>query len=382
MIAELITIVAITLLSTVYGGVDTSQNKEFIYVGTYNEKDTPGIFVFEFDRKAGRLELIQEVGGMRSPSYLEINPNGRFLYAVNRSSVLDEKKWGSVSAYQINQESGKLMHLNDQPSFGSESCHISIDSNGRMVFVSNYTTGNLTVFPIRKNGSLDVISDAVQHFGSSINQQRQKSPHVHQSILSNDDGFLFVSDLGIDKVKVYSIDYQEKKLTAISQSDGIVNQGSGPRHCVMHENSKFAYVINELSSTVTFFSYETESGKLTPAQTISTVPQDYDGTNYCADIHIHPSGKFLYGSNRGHNSLAIFNIDQDSGKLSIVGHQSTYGEWPRNFLIDPKGEYIFVANQNSSNIVLYTVDSSTGQLKKIDSEINVPKPVCLKILEL
>lgn len=382
MIVDFITVVFISLISIVFTGVDTSQNKEFLYVGTYNEKDTPGIFVFEFDRQTGKLDLIQEVGGMRSPSYLEINPNGRFLYSVNRSSVLDEKKWGSVSAYQINQESGKLVHLNDQPSFGSESCHISIDSKGRLVFVSNYSTGNLTLFPINQNGSLDVISDAVEHFGSSINQQRQKKPHVHQSILSNDDAFLFVSDLGIDKVKVYSIDYKEKKLTAQSNSDGIVNQGSGPRHFAMHGNSKFAYVINELSSTVTFFNYDEISGKLTPIQTISTVPQDYDGTNYCADIHIHPSGKFLYGSNRGHNSLAIFEIDQDSGKLSIVGYQSTYGEWPRNFLIDPKGEYIFVANQNSSNIVLYTVDSNTGHLKKIGSDVNVPKPVCLKILEL
>lgn len=382
MIVDFITVVFISLISIVFTGVDTSQNKEFLYVGTYNEKDTPGIFVFEFDRQTGKLDLIQEVGGMRSPSYLEINPNGRFLYSVNRSSVLDEKKWGSVSAYQINQESGKLMHLNDQPSFGSESCHISIDSKGRMVFVSNYSTGNLTLFPINQNGSLDVISDAAQHFGSSINQQRQKKPHVHQSILSNDDAFLFVSDLGIDKVKVYSIDYKGKKLTAQSNSDGIVNQGSGPRHFAMHGNSKFAYVINELSSTVTFFNYEISSGKLTPIQTISTVPQDYDGTNYCADIHIHPSGKFLYGSNRGHNSLAIFEIDQDSGKLSTVGYQSTYGEWPRNFLIDPKGKYIFAANQNSNNIVLYTVDSNTGHLKKIDSDVNVPKPVCLKILEL
>ena len=382
MITKLITLITVTILSSIYSELNINKNKEYIYVGTYNEEDAPGIFVFEFDRQAGSLALIQKVGGMRSPSYLEINPNGKYLYSVNRSSVVDDKRWGSVSAYKINQETGELIHYNDQPSFGSESCHISIDSKGRLAFVSNYSTGNLTVFPINENGSLDIISDAVQHHGSGFDKQRQNKPHVHQSILSNDDAFLFVSDLGIDKVKVYSIDYKQKKLTTLPDSDGLVNPGDGPRHSVIHNNSKFVYVISELSSTVTLFNFDKDTGKLTPAQTISTVPQDYEGTNYCADIHIHPSGKFLYGSNRGHNSLAIFNIDQDSGKLSVIGHESTYGEWPRNFLIDPKGEYIFAANQNTDNIVLYTVDIQTGLLKKIDSEVRVPKPVCLKILEM
>jgi 6-phosphogluconolactonase len=382
MTSKLTIFITIILLCRFNCNPISAQDKEFIYVGTYNEQDTPGIFVYEFNRQTGRLDLVQEVGGMRSPSYLEINPNGKYLYAVNRSSVLEEKKWASVSAYRIDQEYGKISHLNDQPSFGSESCHISIDTQGRMVFVSNYTTGNLTVFPIKENGALDVITDAVQHYGSSENKQRQTRPHVHQSILSNDNAFLFVSDLGIDKVKVYAVDYNKKKLNAIPDSDGVVSPGSGPRHATVHDNSKHAYVINELSSTVTVFNLENSSGKLTPIQTISTIPEDYNGTNYCADIHIHPSGSYLYGSNRGHNSLAIFKIDTETGKLSIIGHKSTYGEWPRNFLIDPAGEYIFVANQNTDNIVLFTVTQDTGLLEKIDSEIQVPKPVCLKILKL
>ncbi len=356
--------------------------KEYIYVGTYNEDGKPGIFVYEFDRKDGVLSLVQEVGGMGSPSYLEIHPSGKYIYSVNRSSVSPDKKWGSVSSYKIDQETGTLSHLNDQPSQGSESCHISIDSKGRLVFVSNYSTGNLSVFPVLKDGSLDEFSDVEQHTGNSINQQRQKSPHAHQSIVSPDDNFLYVSDLGIDLVKAYAIDYKKNSIVGIPESDGIVEKGSGPRHSVIHKNQKYAYVINELASTVTAFKIETGNGKLIPIQTISTIPEDFKDVNYCADIHIDPSGKFLYGSNRGHNSLAIYKIDQNNGKLESTGFQSTSGEWPRNFLMDPKGDFIFVANQNSNNIVVFRRNTETGELSKIAKEIMVPKPVCLKILEM
>jgi len=370
------------LICNFTGIIAQAQNREFIYVGTYNEKDEPGIFVFEFNRGTGALELVQELGGMIAPSYLEIHPNKKSLYSVNRNSVIAEKKWGSVSSFQIDQNNGKLSHLNDQPAFGSEACHVNIDSKGRLVFVSNYSTGNLSVFPINADGSLDVISDSVQHSGKGTDPNRQGRPHVHQSVVSGDDHYLFVSDLGIDKVKVYSIDYSKNTLTALPGSDGLLDGGTGPRHFTIHQNQKFAYVINELSSTVTLFSLGDTDAKLTPIQTISTIPENYKDANYCADIHIDPSGKFLYGSNRGHNSLAIFSIDQDSGKLSVIDYQSIFGEWPRNFLIDPKGEYVFVANQNSNNIVLFKIEPATGKLTKTDFEVSVPKPVCLKILEL
>lgn len=356
--------------------------QEYIYVGTYNEKDNPGIFVYEFDRAKAILTPIQEVGGMNSPSYLELHPGGKYLYAVNRSTVLPDRRWGSVSAWLINQKTGQLDHINDQPTFGSESCHVNIDSKGRLVFVSNYSTGNICVFPVTADGALDVISESIQHEGSSINESRQKAPHVHQSILTPDDKYLFVSDLGIDKVKVYAIDYVNNKLIPLPSSDGLVEKGSGPRHSVVHTNQKFAYVINEMGSTVTLFNINSKDSRLEPVQSISTVPENYEGVNYCADIHIDPTGKFLYGSNRGHNSLAIFSIDPNSGRLAVIGHQSTFGEWPRNFLIDPKGEFIFVANQNSNNIVLFRILPETGLLEKIDAEVMVNKPVCIKILEL
>lgn len=259
---------------------------------------------------------------------------------------------------------------------------MNIDSKGRLVFVSNYSTGNLSVFPINANGTLDVISESVQHSGKGKNANRQGRPHVHQSVVSGDDRYLFVSDLGIDKVKVYSIDYSKNTLIAIPGSDGLLDGGAGPRHFTVHPNQKFAYVINEMGSTVTLFNINSKDSRLEPVQSISTVPENYQGVNYCADIHIDPTGKFLYGSNRGHNSLTIFSIDPNSGRLAVIGHQSTFGEWPRNFLIDPKGEFIFVANQNSNNIVLFRILPETGLLEKIDAEVMVNKPVCIKILEL
>jgi 6-phosphogluconolactonase len=377
-----ILIITILIVSGFTTMTRASTAKEYIYVGTYNEDGQPGIFVYEFDRKNGSMSLVQEVGGMGSPSYLEIHPSGNYLYSVNRSSVTPDKKWGSVSSYKIDPEKGTLSHLNDQPSQGSESCHISIDSKGRLVFVSNYSTGNLSVFPVLEDGSLEACSDIEQHTGSSINQQRQKSPHVHQSIVSPDNSFLYVSDLGIDLVKAYSIDYNKNSVTGIPASDGLVDKGSGPRHSTIEKNQKFAYVINELASTVTAFKIEAGNGRLVPIQTISTIPEDFKEVNYCADIHIDPSGKYLYGSNRGHNSLAIFKIDRDTGKLETKGFQSTSGEWPRNFLIDPKGEFVFVANQNTNNIVIFRRNADSGELSKIEKEIIVPKPVCLKILQI
>ena len=372
----------LVLFNDLTGMCLTEQHKEYIYVGTYNETGKPGIFVFEFNRTAGTMKLVQELGGMIAPSYLEIHPNNQFLYSVNRNSVIEGKRWGSVSSYKINQENGTLEHLNDQPTFGVESCHVNLDSKGRLVFVANYGTGNLTVFPVNADGTLDAISDSRQHYGHGKDSKRQGKPRVHQSVVSADDRFLFVSDLGIDKVKVYSIDYTTNRLTALPGSDGILEGGSGPRHFAIHQNGKFAYAINELSSTVTLFSLGETEAQLTPVQTISALPEDYEGTSYCADIHIDPSGKFLYGSNRGHNSLAIFSIDQNTGRLSVIDYQSIFGDWPRNFLIDPKGEYIFVANQNSNNIVLFKIDPDTGKLHKTDVEVSVPGPVCLKILEL
>jgi 6-phosphogluconolactonase len=355
---------------------------ETVYIGTYSEPGEPGLFVYEFNRNEGSLKIVQEVAGMESPSYLEINPNGKFLYSANRSSVIPDKPWGSISAFKIDQLTGRINHINDQPSFGSESCHVSIDSQGRLLFVANYTTGNVCVYPINSDGSLGTISSSVQHTGSSINKSRQEGPHAHCTTVSPDNNFLYVTDLGIDRIKANKIDYEKNILIPISESDGLVEKGSGPRHFTIHPNEKFAYVIEELSSSITFFDYNKEDGSLTVKQSIKTIPVEFNDINYCADIHISPSGKYLYGSNRGHNSLAIFSIDQDNGMLSIVDYQPTFGEWPRNFLIDPDGDFIFVANQNSDNLVIFKVNTQSGKLTKTGEVTDIQNPVCIKLLKL
>ncbi len=358
----------------------SQTSPDYLYVGTYTDPGGKGIYVYEFDRTNGSVKLVETAGDLESPSYLTIHPNRKFLYTVNRGRVIPDKKWGSVSAFSIDPGSGSLEHINDQPAFGVEGCYISTDSRGRLAFIANYSTGNVVVFPLKGDGSLGTLSDAQQHTGSGGDPGRQKGPHAHCAYVSPDDKHLYVVDLGIDRVKTYEIDYTGEKLIPKPNCDGITKPGTGPRHITFDQKGKYAYVIEELASTITVFQRDPETGALHPIQDIKTIPDDYTETNYCADIHIDPSGKYLYGSNRGHDSLAIFKIDPENGTLEKSGYQSVSGKWPRNFLIDPKGEYVFVVNQNSDNLVIFKLDPSTGNLEKISDNTTIPKPVCVKIL--
>jgi 6-phosphogluconolactonase len=358
------------------------QTREFIYVGTFSGDIEKGIYVYEFDRNQSTLSQIQTFGGMESPTYIEIHPNGKFLYSVNRNSVNEEKDWGSVSSYSIDSSTGYLTHINDQPSFGNAPCHISIDSKGRILFIANYGSGSIASYPIQEDGSLAPASKVIQHTGSSIAGERQQGPHAHSTVVSPKDDYLYSADLGIDKVKTYRINYKNKSMEPVPASDGIANPGSGPRHITISANQKFLYLLEEMGHQVAVFGINQESGALNPIQAISTLPQDYTETNFCADIHIDPSGKYLYASNRGHNSLAIYEIDKKTGKLSLLDLQPVQGNWPRNFLIDPKGDYLFVANRRTNNVVVFKRDQSTGKLTNTGVEVNVPEPVCVKILEI
>jgi 6-phosphogluconolactonase len=371
----------LTLLSMMASYPLKSQpTQDFLYVGTYTQGSSNGIYVFQFDRTTGQVSLIETAGNLESPSYLMIHPNGKYLYSVNRGKVVQDKKWGSLSAFSIESGTGHLVHLNDQPAFGVEACYISSDSKGRLAFVANYSTGNVVVYPIEKNGTLGTIADSHQHTGNSIRPDRQKAPHAHCAVVSPDDKFLYAVDLGIDKIKTYEIDYSHNKLIPRPDSDGLTEPGTGPRHITFDHRGKYGYVIEELASSIRVFIRNPETGALKPIQDIGTIPEDFKETNYCADIHIDPSGRYLYGSNRGHDSLAIFRINTENGTLEKSGYQSVSGKWPRNFLIDPKGEYVFVVNQNSDNLVIFKLDPSTGQLEKISEFTSIPKPVCVKIL--
>jgi 6-phosphogluconolactonase len=266
--------------------------------------------------------------------------------------------------------------LNQQPSLGADPCHLTIDRKRKNLLVANYTGGSVAVLPIRRDGSLGPASDVKQHEGSSIKEQ-QKGPHAHCVILDRSERYALVADLGLDKIMLYRYDKTNGKLAAGKQSWAPLQSGAGPRHLTLHPNGKYAYVINELDSTLTVFRYDELHGTLTLIETVSTLPGNFSGTSYCADVHVTPSGNFLYGSNRGHDSIVVFAIARDTGRLTQLEHVSTEGKWPRNFTIDPKGRMLLVANQRSDDVVTFKIDAQTGRLKSTGHVAKIPMPVCL-----
>jgi len=353
-----------------------------VYVGTYTHGESEGIYIFRLDQDTGGLEPIGKATNITNPSFLAVSPNKQYLYAVNEVGSFEGKRTGAVSSYSINLETGELTFLNTKPSGGASPCYVTVDGTGRYILVANYANGSVCVLPIMDDGSLGDATDIVQHRGSSVNPKRQEGPHAHSVILDPSNRYAYVADLGIDKIMIYKFDSERGKLIPNDQPWTSTHPGAGPRHFTIHPNQRFAYVINELDSTITAFSFDSETGRLKPMQTISTLPEGYEGTNYPADIHVSPSGRFLYGSNRGHNSIVIYNIDEETGRLSMIGHESTRGGIPRNFAIDPNGKFLFVANKESDNIVAFRLDEDTGLLEPIGEEVKVPTPVCIRFLPL
>ena len=348
-----------------------------VYVGTYTGPKSKGIYLFSLDTASGKLTPKGLAAEVASPSFLAIHPSRRYLYAVGEMNNFQGKKAGGVSAFSIGED-GKLTLLNQQPSGGQGPCHISIDKTGRNALVANYGGGSVACLPIEADGKLKEPSATIQHQGSSANPQRQKQPHAHSINPSPDNRFALAADLGIDKVMVYRLDVEKGTLTAAEP--GVVPPGSGPRHFAFHPNGKNAYAINELTSTVTAFSWDAERGALTEIQTTTTLPGGFVGNNSTAEVQVHPSGKFLYGSNRGHDSIAVFSIDPASGKLTAVETESTRGKTPRNFGIDPSGKWLIAANQNSGTLSVYGIHPETGKLDPVGEPVECPSPVCVKFL--
>jgi 6-phosphogluconolactonase len=351
-----------------------------LYVGTYTSGKSEGIYLCRLNLKSGELTHLGTAKGVSNPSFLAIDARRRHLYAVNEETQFQGKPSGAVSAFAIHQQTGELTFLNQQPSLGGAPCHLSLDGTGKFVLLANYVGGNVAVLPLRRDGSLDTPSDMVQHQGSSVNRERQEGPHAHCIMLDRANRYAFAVDLGVDKILVYRFDATSGKLKPNQTPSVSLKPGAGPRHFVFHPSGRQAYVINELDSTITVFTYYARRGTLTAMQTVSTLPKDFSGANSCADIHLSPSGKFLYGSNRGHDSLAIFAIERGTGKLQPLGHELTQGKTPRNFAIDPTGAYLLAANQNSDSIVTFRIDKLTGKLTPTGHQIEVPAPVCLKLI--
>ena len=357
-----------------------SNQDYFVYVGTYTHGDSEGIYVYRLDGATGALKYSSKIIGVENPSFLEIHPRGRYLYAVNEIGEFEGKASGAVTAFYIHQGTGEISFLNQRATGGGAPCHLSVDATGQFLLVANYGGGSVASFPIGSDGRLGEASDFVQHQGSSVNPQRQEGPHAHSIMIDAGNRYAFSPDLGLDKILIYQLDVANGQLTPNTQPWVRVHPGAGPRHFDFHPNGKYAYVINELDSTFTAFRYDGSAGTLTELQTISTLPEDFDGTSHCADVHVHPSGKFLYGSNRGHDSIAICAIDAETGMLDYIGCESTQGQAPRNFGLNPEGTFLFAANQQTDTIVTFAIDTGTGELTATGDVVEVPTPVCLKML--
>ena len=349
-----------------------------VYFGTYTrgENSGRGIYRSVFNLETGKLSDPFLAAEAVNPSFLEIHPNGKFLYAVSEAG-----KAGSVSAYAIETDTGNLKLLNKQPSGGSAPCHVSIDHMGKNVLVANYSSGSASVIPIRSDGKLGEPTGFVQHTGSSINTRRQQGPHAHSINVSSDNRFAFVADLGIDKIMIYKLDVEKGTIVSNSPPFAKVKPGAGPRHFAFHPNGKYAYVINELDCTVTAFAYEPVSGVLNQTQTVTTLPNEFNGSSTCAEVRVHPGGKFIYGSNRGHDSIVVYRVSLTDGKLTYVEHETADIKTPRNFNIDPTGKFCLVANQGSNSVVVFRINKETGALEPTGNKISVAKPVCVRFLK-
>ncbi len=345
-----------------------------VFVGTYTGSGSKGIYRFEFNTDTGAMTEPKLAAEAVSPSFLAIHPTGRFLYAVGEVDSFQGKKGGGVVAFAIDAKSGALSPLNSQSSGGAGPCHLIVDKTGKNVLVANYGGGSTAVLPIGDDGKLASHSDFVQHTGSSVNKSRQSEPHAHSVNLDPSNKFAIVADLGLDKMLVYAFDPARGAIEPAEPA--LLTPGAGPRHFAFAPDGKHAYTINELNSTVTAWSYD--RGALNAIESVSSLPSGFKGSNYPADIHVHPSGKFVYGSNRGHDSIAVFAVDAATGKLTLIQNQNRAIKNPRNFAIDPTGKFLLVANQDADTVVVFKIDPATGTLTATDHSIKVAKPVCLQ----
>ena len=361
---------------------EPAAGSQLVFLGTYTRGGkSEGIYVCRLDLATGELKDLKLAAKTKNPSFLAVHPGGKYLYSVSEIADFEGGKTGAVSSFSIDAKSGELKFLNKQPSGGGGPCHLVVDQAGRNVLVANYGGGSVNVLPVSPAGKLGDPTGFVQHKGSSVNPRRQKGPHAHSINLDVKGNFAFAADLGLDKVLVYRFDGARGTLAPNKVPSVSVAPGSGPRHFAFRPDGRFAYVINEMVSTVTAFAYDSKAGVLSPIQTVTTLPADYTGKgNSTAEVQVSPDGRLLFGSNRGHDSIAIFRIDENTGRLTSQGHQATGGSTPRNFGVDPTGRFLLAANQNSGTVVVFRIGKEG--LSRTGSMLEVPRPVCVKFLPL
>lgn len=351
------------------------------FIGTYTEKEgshSKGIHIYQLNLSSGELTFKNEAIGILNPSYLELHPRNDFLYAVNEVQSFTGQEAGGVSAFSMDRTSGELELLNAHSSQGKDPCYISIEHTGRFALVANYSGGNAAMLPIEADGRLGHATDVAQHSGSSVDPERQTAPFVHCIVPDPANRFAIAADLGADKLVIYEMDLENGKLR--KHAEVSVQPGSGPRHLIFHPNEQYCYLLNELSSTLIVYRYDAGKGSLAEVQTTSTLPRDFKGENLCADLHIY--GRFLYASNRKHDTIAWFLIDENTGRLSYQGEVPSGGREPRGFAIDPSGSFLLAAHEKSDNVVVFQLDPVTGKPLKTEHEANVSHPVCVKFTYL
>ncbi|MGQ9585379.1 MAG: lactonase family protein [Anaerolineae bacterium] len=356
-----------------------------VYVGTYTTGSystgtSEGIYIYRLNVSSGALDFVGKATGIENPTHLAVDPQNRFLYAANETEYFRESPGGSVSAFAIDQQSGALTLLNQKPTHGAISCYVTIDQSGRFLLVANYGGGSVSILPIQQDGALGDAVDVVQHRGRGPDSSRQKGPHPHCVVLDGSNGHALVADLGLDRVMVYPFDRTRgrvgrRKVTPVGTAGG-----AGPRHLAFHPDGAHVYAVNELNSTLTTYLYDATNGSLEELQTVSTLPDTFDGNNWAADVHVSPSGRFVYASNRGHDSIAIFAVDESTGRLVPTGHEPTQGKSPRGFALDPTGTWLLAANQKSDSVISFRVNQRTGGLVPTKHRVSVPTPTCLCIV--
>lgn len=351
-----------------------------MYVGTYTGKGSDGIYSYRFDSNTGDLKPIGLAAKVANPSFLAIAPNQKFLYAANELNDFQGQRSGAVTGYTIDPKTGALAEINQSPSKGGGSCFVSVDKTNSTVLVANYGSGSVASFKIDSAGKLSEPVSFIQHTGLSVNPERQKGPHAHSINISPDNRFAIVADLGLDEIKIYKLDAAAATLSPNTPPATKLTPGDGPRHFVFHPNGHFAYIINEMHSTVTALRWDAKAGTLTPIESFTTLPADFKGASTTAEVQVHPSGKWLYGSNRGHDSIAVFAIDQKTGKLKMLETVPTGGKTPRNFRLDPTGKWLLAANQDGNNINVLKIDTGTGRLTATGKGVQLVSPVCIKFV--
>lgn len=363
---------------TMSDAIPQSPAAQRLYIGTYTGKGSKGIYTLRMDPRTGQLSEPVLAGETDNPSFLAFHPSKPVLYAVNETGKFEGAEGGGVTAFAVGAD-GALTKLNAQPTKGGGPCYLTVDKSGRSLLLANYGGGSFALLPIdAADGKLKPVSAFVQDEGSSVNPQRQKGPHAHSINIDPSGRFALAADLGLDKLFVFRLDAQAGTLKANEPPSASTAPGAGPRHLAFHPNGKTAYLINELSSTINVFAWDSAAGVLKQKQSVRTLPDEFTGESWTAEVQVHPSGKFVYGSNRGHDSIAIFAVNEADEQLKAVGYQPTGGKTPRNFGIDPTGNFLLALNQASDSIVVFKIDQATGKLTPTGASITVPSPVCVK----